>query len=198
MGRGKRARTIRRRAEPPMMGVKCSAKKRPRSRRTVPFCLSRCFARRSLCILRTEVGSIRGSLRGPHGEPGRVYSARNTQDARNYGLSIISYASRYLLNIVPAYFSGEFACRGKRVSSKGGRGAKTAGAVPFSPRGFRHGSACEDCIVRADTETGSCRNSTSRKSRPQTFACSKNAARRINRRITRARYFSISPHLSVY
>lgn len=58
------------------------------------------------------------SLRGPHGEPGRVYSARNTQDARNYGLSIISYASRYLLNIVPAYFSGEFACRGKRVFSR--------------------------------------------------------------------------------
>lgn len=105
---------------PSMMGVKCSAKERPRSRRTVPFCLSRCFARRALCILRTEVGGIPWSLRGPHGEPGRVYSARNTQDARNYGLSIISYASRYLLNIVPAYFSGEFACRGKRVSSKGG------------------------------------------------------------------------------
>jgi len=44
------------------------------------------------------------------------------------GLSIISYASRYLLNIVPAYFSGEFACRGKRVSLEGWRGDKTTGA----------------------------------------------------------------------
>lgn len=118
------------------------------------------------------------SLRGPHGEPGRVYSARNTQDARNYGLSIISYASRYLLNIVPAYFSGEFACRGKRVSSKGGEGLRRAGAVPFFPCGFRHGSSpVWGCIVRADTETGSRRNSASRKSRPQTFACSEKGAR---------------------
>lgn len=76
------------------------------------------------------------SLRGPHGEPGRVYSARNTQDARNYGLSIISYASRYLLNIVPAYFSGEFACRGKRVSSKGGEGVRRRERLLFFLAGF--------------------------------------------------------------
>lgn len=94
------------------------------------------------------------SLRGPHGEPGRVYSARNTQDARNYGLSIISYASRYLLNIVPAYFSGEFACRGKRVSSKGGEAVRRRERFLFFLAGFatarRVGMHCTGLISKPE------------------------------------------------
>lgn len=106
----------------PMMGVKRSVKKRPRSRRTEPFCLSRRFARRSLCILPNPIREASAipsllSIAGPTWRTSRgrvrVYSTRNTQDARNYGLSIISYVSRYLLNI-GVYFSGELACRGER------------------------------------------------------------------------------------
>jgi len=64
---GARARTIRRREEAPMMGVKRSAKKR-RSRRTEPFCLSRRI--RSKVPLypteRREASAV--PWRGPHGE----------------------------------------------------------------------------------------------------------------------------------
>lgn len=103
-GKGTRGRERGRfgREEAPMMGVKRSAKKR-RSRRTEALLfVAACSLASPFVSYRTE-GGIRGPLAGlltwRSSRDGRVYSPRNTQDARNYGLSIISYASRYLLNI---------------------------------------------------------------------------------------------------
>jgi len=124
--RGRRARTSRRRAEPPMMGVKCSAKGRPRSV-PCPFVCRGVSLEGPFVSSRTEVGGK--SLYGAHMANPVAFIRHEIRKMRAImGLSIISYASRYLLNIVPAYFSGEFACRGKRVSLEGWRGDKTTGA----------------------------------------------------------------------
>lgn len=114
---------------PPMMGVKRSAKKRPRSstHRGPLLFVAFVFARRRLPLYPTERRKASAVPRpGAHmaEQPGTVaFTARNTQDARNYGLSIISYASRYLLNIGACLFLRR-ACvsrrekeREKRVSS---------------------------------------------------------------------------------
>lgn len=144
--RGRRARTIRRREEPPMMGVKCSAKERPRSV-SCPFVCRGVSLEGPFVSSRTEVGGK--SLYGAHMANPAAFIRHEIRKMRAImGLSIISYASRYLLNIVPAYFSGEFACRGKRVSLEGWRGGKMTGArlLFFYSCGFRHGSICGDAL----------------------------------------------------
>lgn len=82
----------------PMMGVKRSAKERPRSRRTEPFCLSRRI--RSKVPLypteRREASAV--PRRGPHGEPaGMVAFIRH--EIRKMRAIMVSQLSRTRLVI---------------------------------------------------------------------------------------------------
>lgn len=118
------------------------------------------------------------------------YSSRNTQDARNYGLSIISYASRYLLNVVPAYFSGELACRGARGKAEGVLKGRRVGRR-FLPSFFTvsFDTAAWGILFGLYTTTdvpksGSCRNSASRKC-DRRLSRAPNTLREINSRVIR-------------
>lgn len=74
---------------------------------------ARLLTRKSLlCFRGRRVGrkNRTGPSRGAHMTISLSTQARNTQDARNYGHPIISYASRYLLNIYRARLFLRRAC----------------------------------------------------------------------------------------